>query len=187
MGDIAIAKCQLLHTSHTHDFGVNALDVRLISVSNVESEVIWKVQICSGGDDQSLSVCKYDIKVVADKTCSVSCSSYCAERKCGAAGAAFRGVQFIERACGAPDASILTVACDQRISLWDLQSCQSGVMDDCDDIERDTHSSIKWNSGAITNIGDINALSINVDVIDGTLDGVAVVVGEGFQLFTIDD
>jgi hypothetical protein len=159
----------------SHSVGANCLWGRVLpplQTSNSPSEteqalLVW-VDIVSGGDDQALTVVRGALQ--AEEGSGSGCGwawvkgTQRQQTKQSAAGAAIQSVVAVrESEDGA--ATLLTLACDQRLSAWSL----SGTRED---------AALTFQEGIVVNVGDVADLAVAATA-DGAL---LAVVGEGVQL-----
>jgi hypothetical protein len=124
-----VDRTELTHTARiasfpAHAMGTNSLSARLLTLPTQSASAIdgcfrWDFIVCSGGDDQSLSVCRGCFRVRLGEADVVTELRFI-ERTDGAAGSAIKGVETINlsRDASRPRWCCLSVGYDQRLSAW---------------------------------------------------------------------
>lgn len=185
----------LLHRSETikvlplvtfaaHMMGTNSMHLQVI----VQSESCALLRICSGGDDQTLSVAHIllDLK---------SMSVYGGEvvMLLGASGSALKGVSVF-------DQSLLSVGYDQRLTSWSFPSidsqciplsvvkllsdfklgvCSSGEVEVKKVTDLVNNGVLHWDACRMTDVSDVAGIAVSTTHIHAR----AIVYGQGAQTY----
>jgi hypothetical protein len=182
----ALVSALPLKTFAPHMMGTNCMHMDVIPTQDAGCLLL---RVCSGGDDQGLSVshlllhCKKGVDVYL----------YGGEvvMLLGASGSALKGVAVF-------DHSLLSVGYDQRLSRWNFPLSQStAVQRMLDDFKQGvvregdvkstqtndmvTNGVMEWNSATMIDVSDVAGISVSSPFNSNTVR--AVVYGQGAQTF----
>jgi hypothetical protein len=169
--------------------GCNALDATFIPRSTDTYPCAMDMIICSGGDDQSISISRGSI--VPSLSGNVKLTMHDIERVVNVAGSAIKGIQLLHPRAADSNTGwlIASVGYDQRLNLWSLApiSPDEGYEAAAADarIANQVESRwLKWRAGIVTHVTDVNAMTASTayDRIDGSAKHQIMTIGEGFEI-----
>ena len=197
---------------NAHAMGTNSVH---LSALERRGQEYTRLLLCSGGDDQSITVCLLDFHAREEREEErVQVLACC--RFEGCMGSAVKGITYLSSPLSGQSGHLVGVGYDQRLSLWKLHLNESALEREertggslspiivtrmpRDVQTKEGHSGfdvgLEWLTGCLVNIGDINALHLVSDICNQaemTAEEsmlpprrVALVVGEGFQVFELN-
>lgn len=201
-----------LYTYNAHSMGANTLDMILI---NTDAKML-KFKICSGGDDQSITVCNGLLSFDTSNTESfkVSLDIHNVEVLEGGSGSALKGLKLINATNNLKDPLIISIGYDRRLSIWSIieghydddivlysieyddtifdNNYSNMLLADDSIVKKCTKLNLNWLQGSMVDIGDIGSIDTviddsKVDDDDITRTRISIaVVGEGFQYLILN-
>lgn len=148
---------QLIFSYDAHQMGVNSISTSLLT------DPPDTVLICSGGDDQAISLCELSVKFNESATRIETAQSIKFSRTSEASSSAIKGVQLLS------NTHIISVGYSQRLALWKIP------------IERSLQ--LLWT--APTSVGDTNCLTATVLSEQDKESYLVAVAGASVDFFTI--
>eukprot|EP00978_Attheya_sp_CCMP212_P013195 scaffold33114_cov55-Attheya_sp.AAC.2 len=162
---------QPIHIYQAHQNGTNCVDAIILSQDSSNSQK-FNVRICSGGDDQALTVCSAQVEIdmsTDDKHHNLLFQEVHLKVFEGASSSALKGIKAMQDK-NTRGARLYCVGYDQRISLWHLNEIA------CDE-------SLHFISSSMSDVDDISALDcICCEDENGCRREFTVVAGEGMEM-----
>lgn len=194
-----------LYKYNGHSMGTNTVDMIF---HNDESDLL-RFKICSGGDDQSITICNGTIHFENSSISTFKIDINSIEVLDSACGSALKGIKLLNSNDKWKSDMIISIGYDRRLSIWlhnednkftclrtinfvDAIDQYNTLLFSDDNIDKVSNHklNLKWLFGTLVDIGDIGSLDVVFDKIydhNETKYRVSIsVIGEGLQYFTFD-